>query len=100
MTANTDALPSIPMLPALKDGEEFVCDSGCGATTPELRDFEYSREELPNGQVISKTEKVWRTGCCGACVTVYGSLDDSWTDLDDYIAARAAAPASDGWDRS
>jgi hypothetical protein len=82
-------LPALPALPTLREDEEFVCDRGCGTTTPVLRDFEYSREEWPNGQVISKTEKVWGSVCCGSGVIVYNNADDSWTDLDDYIAARS-----------
>jgi hypothetical protein len=71
-------------LPALKEGEEFVCDSGCGSTTPEQYDFEYSREEFPDGRVISKTEKAWRSACCHACVLVYSNLADSFTAIEDY----------------
>lgn len=77
-------------LPQLKEGEEFICDSGCGTIQPEGYDFEYSRETFPDGSVISKTEKTWRAPCCKAGVLVYSNREDTFTPLEDY-----AAPASD-----
>ncbi|MEK6294415.1 MAG: hypothetical protein V4793_24115 [Paraburkholderia tropica] len=73
-------------LPTLKEGEEFVCDSGCGTTMPEQFDFEYSREEFGDGRVISKTQKSWRSSCCHACVMVYSNLDDTFTPIEEYAA--------------
>ena len=72
------------ILPTLKEGEEFVCDSGCGTMTPEQYDFEYSREEFSDGTVISKTEPAWRSSCCGACVMVYSNLADTFEPIEDY----------------
>jgi hypothetical protein len=85
----TEAPEATERLPQLKEGEEFICDSGCGTIQPEQYDFEYSREALPDGRVISKTEKAWRAPCCKVGVLVYSSREDTVTPLEDY-----AAPAS------
>ncbi|WP_176079360.1 hypothetical protein [Paraburkholderia tropica] len=71
-------------LPTLKEGKEFVCDRGCGTTTPEQYDFEYSREEFADGRVISKTEKAWRTRCCRSDVLVFSNLADTFTPIEEY----------------
>lgn len=67
-------------LPTLKAGEEFVCGDGCGKTTPEQHAFEYSREELPDGRVLSQTTPAWRAGCCGADLCVYNNVEDTFDD--------------------
>ncbi|MGB8421402.1 hypothetical protein [Paraburkholderia sp.] len=82
----TKAAAADVRLPQLKDGEEFICDSGCGTIQPEQYDFEYSREVLPDGSVISKTEKAWRAPCCKAGVLVYSNREETSTRLDDYAA--------------
>lgn len=71
-------------LPKLKSGEEFVCAAGCGTTTAEQYDFEYSREEFPDGRVMSKTMKAWRARCCGADLFIYNNLNDDFTPIDGY----------------
>lgn len=78
-------------LPTLKTGEEFVCADGCGTTTAEQYDFEYSREEFPDGRVESKTMPAWRARCCGADLCVFNNITDDFTPLDDYIAASDSA---------
>lgn len=79
-------------LPTLKAGEEFVCADGCGTTTAEQYDFEYSREEFPDGRVESKTVPAWRARCCGAELCIYSNLTDEFLPLDEY---RANAPSSE-----
>jgi len=71
-------------LPTLALGEEFICDSGCGTTTPVLKEFEYSREEFDDGHVISKTRPEWFSSCCSSNVCVYRP-DDSIVDIEDYV---------------
>lgn len=53
-------------LPELKSGQQWCC-GGCGSgivKTPRKTAFEYSREEFPNGNVISKTSVRYVAPCC------------------------------------
>lgn len=55
-------------LPELKPGQDWSC-GGCGSgivKNPRKIDFEYSREEFPNGDVISKTTVRYVAPCCGS----------------------------------
>ncbi|WP_233869283.1 hypothetical protein [Paraburkholderia adhaesiva] len=78
-------------LPKLAEGEEFVCERGCGTTTPERYDFEYSREEFPDGRVETKTQKAWRSACCRSDVMVYSNMADTFTPIENYAAPVAPA---------
>jgi hypothetical protein len=54
-------------LPELKAGQDWCC-GGCGSGIvkhPKRTDFEYSREEFPDGRVISKTLPQYVAPCCG-----------------------------------
>lgn len=72
------------VLPKLREGEEFVCDEGCGTTVPEQYDFEYFREEFEDGRVISKTVKAYRSNCCKGDLSVFSNVDDTFTPFDEY----------------
>ena len=72
------------VLPKLREGEEFVCDEGCGTAAPEAYDFEYSREEFPDGRVISKTARAYQSKCCKGALSVYSNIGDTFTPLDEY----------------
>jgi hypothetical protein len=54
-------------LPSLEPGQDWCC-GGCGSgivDTPRRSDFEYSREEFPDGRVISMTMLQYVAPCCG-----------------------------------
>jgi hypothetical protein len=54
-------------LPKLEAGQNWCC-GGCGSgivKNPRKEDFEYSREEFPDGRVISKTMPQYVAPCCG-----------------------------------
>lgn len=54
-------------LPELKPGQDWCC-GGCGSgivKNPRKTEFEYSREEFPDGRVISKTIPQYVAPCCG-----------------------------------
>jgi len=54
-------------LPTLAAGQDWCC-GGCGSgivKNPKRADFEYSREEFPDGKVISKTAIQFVAPCCG-----------------------------------
>ncbi|MBB4517365.1 hypothetical protein [Paraburkholderia fungorum] len=53
------------VLPGLTEAQQWTCENGCGNCRPEQADFEYSREEAPDGVLLnSKTCKVWVSHCC------------------------------------
>ena len=50
---------------AMPEKHSWCCANGCGDCRPVLIDFEYSRTEDIDGNLIeSKTEKVWASHCC------------------------------------
>jgi hypothetical protein len=54
------------VLPELKPGQDWCC-GGCGSgivKVPKEIDFEYSREEFPDGRVISMTMPQYVAPCC------------------------------------
>lgn len=71
-------------LPICQPGQDWCCENGCGATTPRLKPFEYSREEDLNGNLIeSKSVMVWRSACCGAGLFLYDETTGEATDWED-----------------
>lgn len=54
-------------LPEITKSQSWCCSEGCGDCTPVPTDFEYSRTEDRQGNLIeSKTEKIFVSNCCGA----------------------------------
>ena len=57
---------------ALKKGQVYTCDRGCGECNAIEFDFECSREEnLETGKVISKTFKAFKSSCCGDNIEIW-----------------------------
>ncbi len=55
------------ILPMLNSGQSWCCDKGCGTCLPMQIDFEYSRTEDLDGNLLeSKTHKAWVSDCCKA----------------------------------
>lgn len=54
-------------LPTITNQQIWCCANGCGECRPVQIDFEYSRTEDMDGNLLdSKTEKVWASHCCHA----------------------------------
>jgi len=79
-------------LPSLKAGQDWCC-GGCGSgivKTPKRTEFEYSREEFPDGRVISMTTPRYVAQCCGGELLLWdeGKQDCiPWNYVDDQEKA-------------
>ena len=70
-------------LPTITDRQSWCCENGCGECRPVQIDFEYSRTEDMDGNLIeSKTEKVWASHCCKAELMLW---DEDRQDFIDWV---------------
>lgn len=78
-------------LPELAPGQDWCC-GGCGSgivKKPKRTAFEYSREEFPDGSVISKTTVKFVAPCCGGELMLWDEAKQDcipWS----YVARHAA----------
>lgn len=84
------------VLPDLTEGQQWTCENGCGNCRPVQADFEYSREEVPEGVLLSsKTCKVWVSHCCKGNLVLWDGRNEAevpWTggdlNLDGLVSTR------------
>lgn len=68
-------------LPKIGEQQSWCCDEGCGVCSPIQVDFEFSRTEDTDGNLIeSRTQKVWRSDCCKAGLMLWDET------AQDYVA--------------
>lgn len=71
-------------LPAIKSGQDWCC-GGCGSgivKTPKKIGFEHSREEFPNGDVISKTTVRYVAPCCGGELLLWDEAKQDFIEIE------------------
>ncbi len=51
-------------LPKITSGQSWCCSKGCGECKPKESFIEYSRTEHPNGDIESKSQRVFVSDCC------------------------------------
>lgn len=51
-------------LPKITSGQSWWCINGCGECKPKESLFEYSRTEHSNGDIESKSQRVFVSHCC------------------------------------
>lgn len=76
-------------LPALGKDQAWACGSGCGECQPKASLFEYSRTEYPNGNVDSKSERIFVSQCCDSTLMLW---DEGKQDFEDWEYVDDAAP--------
>jgi hypothetical protein len=82
----------IRSLPELKPGQDWCC-GGCGSgivKKPKRTSFEYSREEFPDGRVISKTLPQYVAPCCGGELLLWDEANQDcipWSYVDEQPIA-------------
>jgi len=60
------------VLPELKEGQIWCCESGCGECEPVEFDFCYSETKDREGAVIDKKyHKAYKTSCCGGRLEIW-----------------------------
>lgn len=69
-------------LPELAAGQSWCCSNGCGECGTKETAFEYSREEFPNGDVISKTQRVFVSTCCDADLMLWDEGKQDFVEWD------------------
>lgn len=81
-------------LPVLEAGQSWACGSGCGYCTPKESALEYSREEFPDGRVISKTQRVFVSACCGEDLLLWDENKQDFLPWPAPHAVKTVAPAA------
>lgn len=70
-------------LPELTKSQSWCCSEGCGDCLPVTTDFEYSRIEDRQGNLIeSKTEKFFVSHCCRAELLLWDEEKQDHIDFD------------------
>jgi hypothetical protein len=80
-------------LPEIRSWQNWCC-GGCGSgiAPPKKIDFEYSREEFPNGDVISRTTVKYVAPCCGGDLLLW---DEAKQDCIPWAYVEAASKEGD-----
>ncbi len=84
-------------LPKIESHQTWCCSRGCGPCAPKQKDFEYSRTEDFDGNLIeSLTTKVWVSGCCGSELDVYDEQRQCFVDPPERNTGDASDGCGDG----
>ena len=82
-------------LPELQAGQDWCC-GGCGSgivMNPRQTAFEYSREEFPDGRVVSMTMPHFVAPCCGSGLMLW---DEASQDFIPWAYAATSTERQDG----
>ena len=73
-------------LPTITERQSWCCENGCGECRPVQIDFEYSRTEDMDGNLIdSKTEKIWASHCCEAGLDLWDEDSQRFVEFE-YVS--------------
>ena len=76
-------------LVALKPGQVYECDNGCGECAPMRYDCVYRTSTTPEGDVVeTHAFKAYQSDCCGGTVSI-------WDEAKNDTVGPAGAPLSE-----